>query len=156
MRIEISELLRHQFEDDNFARVDIFLKVCALTRGSAGIKAYEDMYCGLFPGRKKKVIKERLNKLNELSNLYKLGKFDLVKSPIILTRNWKMWDGAHRLSVAIANEEKMVNIHKDGRIYFREKPSHTVVRYSKFLSKDSLLELKKCMDEILTRYEVKI
>jgi hypothetical protein len=156
MEIEISKLLKHQFNGEDFERVDLFLKVCVLTSGDLGRKAYEEMYGGLFPNRKKKIIEARLKEFEELSNLYDIGKFDLIEYPIVLTRGWKVWDGAHRLSIAIANEEKTVNIDRNKKISFRVKPNHTISRYKKFLSGDSLLELERCMNEILTRYEVNI
>ena len=156
MKISISKLLKHQFVDEDFARVDIFLKVCVLTSGDLGRQAYEEMYSGLFPNRKKKVIKGRLKEFEKLSNLYGVEKFDLSEHPIVLTRGWKIWDGAHRLSIAIANEEKDVIINRNSNISFRVKPNHTISRYKQFLSSESLSMLERCMDEILTRYEANI
>jgi hypothetical protein len=149
MKLSISKLLKDQFYEGAFFRSDVFVKVLALEEE---YEIYRKMYKSLYPKRKEEEIEERLESLLQLNALYKQEIFKLKKYPIEITKKGWVWDGAHRLAVAMFNGEKSVSVRIAGK--FRCHPNHTMSRYVDFFEKEEYEKLNNCMAKYFIKYEV--
>ena len=158
MEVEIRKILEDQFQGGTFARLDIFVRALVvedlLEQGDGfGPQMYRKMYKGLFPNRKFYKINERLHGFADLVEKSKKDEFDLEKYPIHLTNSGKLWDGSHRLSIAIARKDKTVNI-KEVRKEFRKGILFTKEVFKPFYSEEDFEWLLYTKDYYFKHYEV--
>jgi len=157
MEVSIKTILENQFLLDEFARLDIFVRVMVVEDligngdGSGGF-IYQQMYKGLFPRRKYRDINKRL--LSFIDLVKNKEEFDLDSNPIHLTKAGKIWDGSHRLSIAIANKNETINA-VEVRKNFRKQMDFTERTFKHLFDESDYEWLLSVKDYYFKYYEVK-